>query len=182
MLIKSSNITYIYYFFLLFIQIYLVKSNESDTPGNLTDFSICKVSHLGLDYIGHIAQTESRVRCQSWTATKPVHKVDESFVDKMFSDFSMKRSKNYCRNPDHHAFGPWCYTMESNLINETCAIPLCSFTECRITGPGIEYGGSHKHGVSGIPILFLKDIFYLFVALRLGISIEVHDSSLLLAD
>lgn len=118
-------------------------------PGNLTDLDICKVSHLGLEFAGHVSKTESGVRCQSWTAEKPVHKVDPSFTNEKFIDFSMKKAKNYCRNPNRDPKGPWCYTMNHDLIDETCAIPLCSFTECKVTGPGMEYGGTHNYGVTG---------------------------------
>ncbi|XP_060536177.1 uncharacterized protein LOC132708084 [Cylas formicarius] len=61
----------------------------------------------------------------------------------------VNRIKNYCRNPDKRPTGPWCYTMNNDLIYESCAIPLCSFSQCRITGPGIEYGGTQSKGFSG---------------------------------
>ncbi|XP_050296163.1 uncharacterized protein LOC126736018 isoform X3 [Anthonomus grandis grandis] len=117
-------------------------------PGNRTDLSRCKLSHLGLEYTGNIGKTESNVRCQSWTSNQP-HKVSGDYTDQMFPFGSKKASKNYCRNPDRKPTGPWCYTMNSDLIDETCAIPLCSISECRLTGPGMEYGGKHDKGTSG---------------------------------
>lgn len=122
---------------------------RNKVPGNLTDLSVCKVSHLGIDYVGHIGNTESLVKCQSWTATNPIHKMDPEYTDDTFSDFSKKTAGTFCRNPSRDPLGPWCYTMDEQLINETCAIPLCSFSHCRITGPGMEYAGIHKSGFSG---------------------------------
>lgn len=122
---------------------------EESLPGNLTDFAKCKVSHLGIDYHGDIGKTEGGVRCQSWSTDTPVHKVDVKYTDNKFPDGSRKQAKNYCRNPNRDMKGPWCYTMDPTLSDDTCAIPLCSLTECKITGPGIEYAGDLKQGVSG---------------------------------
>ncbi|XP_026678433.1 hepatocyte growth factor-like [Diaphorina citri] len=36
---------------------------------------------------------------------------------------------------------PWCYTLDPNVIDDVCDIPLCSYEDCRITGPGMEYSG-----------------------------------------
>ncbi|KAG5896415.1 hypothetical protein JTB14_022498 [Gonioctena quinquepunctata] len=116
--------------------------------GNLTDMNVCKVSHLGLEYTGHIAKSESKVRCQSWTSEVP-HKIPDDLLDARFADGSKKRAKNYCRNPTKDAMGPWCYTMNYDLQFETCGIPLCRFSQCKVTGPGMEYAGEHHKGVSG---------------------------------
>lgn len=67
-------------------------------PGNLTDFSVCKVSHLGVEYRGSIGKTESNVRCQTWTSNEP-HKVADALTDAKFPLGSKRASKNYCRNP-----------------------------------------------------------------------------------
>lgn len=67
-------------------------------PGNLTDLTLCKVSHLGLEYRGTVAKTESNVRCQSWSSDQP-HKVHHDLTDDRFPLGSKKASKNYCRNP-----------------------------------------------------------------------------------
>ncbi|KAL3288358.1 hypothetical protein HHI36_002806 [Cryptolaemus montrouzieri] len=72
----------------------------------------------------------------------------DSITDSDFPDASREMSKNYCRNPNRDPKGPWCYTMNEDLINETCSIPLCSFSECRLTGPGMEYMGEHGKSVS----------------------------------
>lgn len=119
------------------------------TFGNLTDLSLCKVSHLGVEYRGSIAKTESGVRCQKWETDTPVHQVNEDYVDSKFPELSRRRANNFCRNPSRDPKGPWCYTMDPNLIDDTCGLPICVYTECRITGPGIEYGGQHNSAASG---------------------------------
>ncbi|XP_030744966.1 plasminogen-like [Sitophilus oryzae] len=139
----NKKLTLIISLFVVFLRGFLSEL----PPGNLTDFSVCKVSHLGLGYTGTIAKTESRVRCQTWSMDMP-HKIDQKITDDAFPFGSKKFSKNYCRNPDRRVDGPWCYTMNEDLMYETCAVPLCSFSECKITGPGSEYGGNHNRGVS----------------------------------
>ncbi|KAF5275199.1 hypothetical protein FQR65_LT04231 [Abscondita terminalis] len=120
--------------------------------GNLTeiytDLNYCKLSHLGLEYQGYQAQTESGIRCQLWKTENPIHKVEIDFGDDNFPDFSKKKSKNYCRNPNKDPKGPWCYTLDPNLIDETCALPICTYIDCKITGPGIEYAGIHSKSLS----------------------------------
>lgn len=123
---------------------------EDTPPGNLTDLSICKVSHLGIEYVGQIAKTDSKVRCQSWTALQP-HKISSDIKDEQFPEGSAKKAKNYCRNPTKDlAMGPWCYSMNYDLEYESCGIPLCSYSHCKLTGPGMEYAGIHNKGLSGM--------------------------------
>lgn len=122
---------------------------QESVPGNLTDFSVCKVSHLGLEYSGDVSKTEGGVRCQSWSAANPIHKIDSAYGDDRFPEFSRKGAKNRCRNPSGDVKGPWCYTMDPRLMDDTCAIPLCSLSQCKLTGPGMEFGGDLNHGVSG---------------------------------
>ncbi|KAL1488031.1 hypothetical protein ABEB36_015404 [Hypothenemus hampei] len=131
----------------LLISILIKWIQNEAPPGNLTDLDQCKLSHLGVEYTGSIGKTESNVRCQSWISNSP-HKVNDSLVDDQFPYHSKKKSKNYCRNPDRKSSGPWCYTMNSDLIDETCTVPLCSYSECKLTGPGMEFGGFHNKGYS----------------------------------
>lgn len=131
----------------LLFDIFVVFGEEP--PGTLTDLSECKVSHLGVEYSGQISKTESRVRCQSWTAKFP-HKVREDLQSALFPEGSKQKASNFCRNPTKDSsMGPWCYTMSTDLQFETCGLPLCSYTECKITGPGIEYAGKIKKSVTG---------------------------------
>ncbi|GJQ66748.1 hypothetical protein Trydic_g4688 [Trypoxylus dichotomus] len=120
-----------------------------EESGNLTDVSECKVSHMGLDFLGPIGKTQSGARCQAWASPTPLHRVDPKYTDEKFSDFSKEKAKNYCRNPSRDPTGPWCYTMTPDNIYETCGVPLCIYTECRVTGPGMEYGGGVKKTTTG---------------------------------
>lgn len=123
---------------------------DDKLPGNRTDFTQCKMSHLGLEYMGDISLTEGGVRCQSWSAgTKAVHKVNDIYTDNKFPDGSKLAAKSHCRNPNRDKKGPWCYTMDVDLSDDTCAVPLCLLTECKLSGPGMEYGGKRKKGASG---------------------------------
>lgn len=121
-------------------------------PGNLTDISKCKLSHLGVEYLGYTSKTESLVRCQAWNTNFP-HQIMDSITDDDFPESSKEMAKNYCRNPNLDPKGPWCYSLNEDLINETCAVPLCSFSQCRLTGPGMEYAGEHKKTISGFNLI-----------------------------
>nr|CAI5847138.1 unnamed protein product [Callosobruchus analis] len=74
--------------------------------------------------------------------------VRSDIEDKQFPERSMKSAKNHCRNPTRDPMGPWCYTMNYDLEFEACGIPLCSYSLCKITGPGMEYAGKHGKTVS----------------------------------
>ncbi|XP_076293122.1 uncharacterized protein LOC143215152 [Lasioglossum baleicum] len=76
-------------------------------------------------------------------------KVSKDIHDDDFPERSMKTVKNYCRNPTGEPRGPWCYTLDLSLIDDRCDIPLCNFGECRLSGPGAEYGGTRHVGGSG---------------------------------
>lgn len=134
---------------LLSVLLLIILYNGGRSLINLTDLLICKVSHLGIEYGGHLMKTESGVRCQLWEIDNPLHKIDESLTNNLFPEKSRKKARNYCRNPSRDPKGPWCYTLDPNLIDETCGIPLCSYNYCRVTGSGIEYGGEHNHAASG---------------------------------
>lgn len=137
-----------FWFKLSFLLPILTDMGDGEEVENLTDISACKLSHKGLEYMGDIAKSESWVRCQSWTSNDP-HVIADTIVDDMFPELSRKKAKNYCRNPTKDPEGPWCYTMNMDLKFETCGIPLCSVSECRVTGPGMEYSGKHNRGLSG---------------------------------
>lgn len=105
---------------------------------NLTDIKQCKLTHMGLEFAGEVDTTEGGVRCQSW------HAKQVGLTDSMFPGKSIRAARNYCRNPTRRADGPWCYSMDAELLDDVCMVPLCRYTECRITGPGMEYAGRHN--------------------------------------
>jgi len=43
----------------------------------------------------------------------------EGYASKGIGDHS------FCRNPDNKKTGPWCYTLNSAVSWQTCAIPIC---------------------------------------------------------
>lgn len=65
------------------------------------------------------------------------HNLNNFEIDEDFPERSIILAENFCRNPTKRLTGPWCYTMDENVIDDSCDIPLCSFKGCRLTGPGI---------------------------------------------
>ncbi|XP_034194054.2 uncharacterized protein LOC117610589 isoform X2 [Osmia lignaria lignaria] len=114
-----------------------------------TDLMKCKLTQIGMEYRGSISKTVGDIRCQNWGSEEPIHEVSGDIHDQDFPEKSMKAAKNYCRNPTGDYKGPWCYTSDPSLIDDVCDIPLCNFGECRISGPGAEYGGSKEISSSG---------------------------------
>ncbi|XP_076390589.1 uncharacterized protein LOC100884062 [Megachile rotundata] len=114
-----------------------------------TDLMKCKLTQKGMEYRGSIARTVGDVRCQNWDSEEPIHEVSGDIRDQDFPERSMKAAKNYCRNPTGDIKGPWCYTLDPSLIDDVCDIPLCNFGECKLSGPGAEYGGSKETSSSG---------------------------------
>ncbi|XP_044587658.1 uncharacterized protein LOC123267181 [Cotesia glomerata] len=121
-----------------------------------SNFTRCKFSQLGGDYVGTIAVTKSGIRCQMWTGIEQIHKVDERIRDIDFPDGSKSLAKNYCRNPTNDSRGLWCYTIEKSVEIEECDIPLCNYQENRVTGTGVEYGGKFKTSLSQKECKFWK--------------------------
>ncbi|KAI5730519.1 hypothetical protein M8J76_014601 [Diaphorina citri] len=112
-----------------------------DDYNPLRDLKKCKLTHSGTEYKGDVARSFSGLPCQYWDSSNPLHAVDTSLKDDDFPDRSKKAARNYCRNPNKKYAMPWCYTLDPNVIDDVCDIPLCSYEDCRITGPGMEYSG-----------------------------------------
>lgn len=120
----------------------------ADGTSHKRDLKSCKVTHKGLNYVGHLSQTEQGIRCQKWSTDVPIHAISPEIQDDKFPEKSMVKAKNYCRNPTHIMEGPWCYTISVDVERENCDIPLCVFDKCRITGPGMEYAGKLTKSVT----------------------------------
>nr|CAD7403021.1 unnamed protein product [Timema cristinae] len=116
----------------------------------MTDLRKCKLTHKGLEYTGPVSKTAGGIRCQFWETTNPIHKPAEGIEDTNFPDGTKKAARNFCRNPTGQEDGPWCYSMDANLREDFCDVPLCIFTECRLSGPGVEYGGKVKKAGSDV--------------------------------
>ncbi|KAM6139170.1 plasminogen-like [Phoenicopterus ruber ruber] len=81
------------------------------------------LSGKGEDYRGRIATTESGNACQHWNTQFP-HK--HGWIPDRYPCKGLE--ENYCRNPDGEK-RPWCYTINSSVRWEYCAIPHCDGTE-----------------------------------------------------
>ncbi|XP_050536956.1 uncharacterized protein LOC126903058 isoform X1 [Daktulosphaira vitifoliae] len=77
---------------------------------------------------------------------------DDEFVDK-----SKTFAKNYCRNPNGTRSDLWCYTYDPEIPIESCAVPLCISKKCKMTGPGVEYGGRINNTKTGYSCLKWTD-------------------------
>ncbi|XP_050751137.1 plasminogen-like [Gymnogyps californianus] len=81
------------------------------------------LSGKGEDYRGRIAITESGNACQQWNMQFP-HR--HGWIPDRYPCKGLE--ENYCRNPDGEK-RPWCYTINSSVRWEYCAIPQCDGTE-----------------------------------------------------
>ncbi|XP_009980392.1 PREDICTED: plasminogen [Tauraco erythrolophus] len=115
------------------------------------------LSGKGEDYRGRIAITESGNTCQHWNTQFP-HR--HGWIPDRYPCKGLE--ENYCRNPDGEK-KPWCYTTNSSIWWEYCAIPHCDGTEQAIAdvpvqvplseecyrGKGQSYRGTTSITVSG---------------------------------
>lgn len=88
----------------------------------------------GKAYRGKKATTVAGTPCQAWAAQDP-HR------HRIFTPESNPRAgleKNYCRNPDDDANGPWCYTMNPNKLFDYCDVPLCASSSFDCGKPKVE--------------------------------------------
>ncbi|XP_009703613.1 PREDICTED: plasminogen-like [Cariama cristata] len=86
------------------------------------------LSGKGEDYRGRIAVTESGNACQHWNTQFP-HR--HGWIPDRYPCKGLE--ENYCRNPDGEK-RPWCYTANSSVRWEYCAIPHCDGTEQETAG------------------------------------------------
>merc|ERR1719431_1218626 len=71
-------------------------------------------------YNGTKSTTCNHRKCQAWNQQWP-HKHDQTKDRFDAGGFET----NYCRNPDGHQRGAWCYTMDGDKRWEYCCIPTC---------------------------------------------------------
>nr|AHK09950.1 blood coagulation factor II [Ctenopharyngodon idella] len=96
----------------------------SRTPQNINSLRICATTegdcfiNIGAKYAGKVSVTKSGKACQYWKSNFP-HKIDE------FNVTQLKLQENFCRNPDKHKDGPWCFTRDPTVRRETCNVPKC---------------------------------------------------------
>ena len=64
--------------------------------------------NTGVSYDGVVRVTRSGYECQYWNTTENYRSVG---------------THNYCRNT--HGGAPWCYTVDKEVIWETCDVKIC---------------------------------------------------------
>uniref|UniRef100_A0A669CMX7 trypsin n=1 Tax=Oreochromis niloticus TaxID=8128 RepID=A0A669CMX7_ORENI len=75
----------------------------------------------GVNYTGDISITQSGRVCQHWRHGFP-HPI---FREYNASEPGSNLKENFCRNPDSHPEGPWCFTKDPCVQKETCRVPIC---------------------------------------------------------
>ncbi|VVC27876.1 Immunoglobulin-like fold,Kringle,Kringle-like fold,Thrombospondin type-1 (TSP1) repeat,Kringle [Cinara cedri] len=127
-------------------------------PFTTADVNIrkCKLTHSGIEYRGNVFITKFKSLCRRWDSIEVLVNAFKLLNDTRwnFPDGSRQAAKNYCRNPNETREDLWCYTYSphGNPV-ESCAVPLCNSKMCRLTGPGVEYGGYVNVTKSGYPCL-----------------------------
>ncbi|XP_026531031.1 plasminogen [Notechis scutatus] len=102
----------------------------------------CRIG-IGVDYRGTESKTQNGVVCQKWAENSP-HSPNYRPSD--YPNASLE--ENYCRNPDHDAKGPWCYTTNPEIRFDFCNIPECE-EECMHCS-GENYRGKVSTTESGL--------------------------------
>ncbi|KAK2148431.1 hypothetical protein LSH36_498g02008 [Paralvinella palmiformis] len=79
-----------------------------------------------------------------------LHPDQHSYSDEDFPDQSITEAANFCRNPDKKpGSGPWCFTMDSDVVWESCGVPFCNDKHCKPTHLGTTYKGTRSRTASG---------------------------------
>ena len=126
-----------------------IGAGVSLVPSDITCF--CLVD--GSDYRGTVSTTSTGATCLEWTESMikqyPGAGLGSYLVHTVRSS-GMGSPHNYCRNPTHHAEGPWCYVPGGHI--EYCtSVTQCTVgldgTRCRTTAPSdggevVIHGGS----------------------------------------
>ena len=70
----------------------------------------------GRDYQGTAAWSKSGKACLKWSGEKPYK-----------HGYTNVGDHNFCRNPDNHEKGVWCYITDKEKRWEECDVPKCDF-------------------------------------------------------
>ena len=83
----------------------------------------CSITEDGiLHYQGKHSFTRFEHECLPWTDLQTVY-ADIINEPNFFTDPSIKAAKNFCRNPNMNANGPWCYVQDEETISmEECDV------------------------------------------------------------
>ncbi|XP_068132289.1 hepatocyte growth factor isoform X2 [Hyperolius riggenbachi] len=106
----------------------------------------------GINYRGTVSRTRFRLQCAMWE--KNIGDLRRHTFKE--PDISILE-KNYCRNPDNDAHGPWCYTENPLIPWDYCQISRCaddtSPAITAIENPGSCVPTKHVRVVNGSPAL-----------------------------
>ena len=83
----------------------------------------------GRSYEGTVRKTRSGYECQYWNRT---------------DNYNKEGTHNYCRNTEAGG-APWCYTVDNDVIWETCDVKICCHKS--------------KNQQSNVPIYYVQLIF-----------------------
>lgn len=113
--------------------------------------------------------------------------VDSNIRNEHFPERSVKLAKNYCRNPTRDIKGPWCYTMESSVINDSCDVLLCNFGGNIQSISKITCCQQRIIYILACPSCFSRDIFYILLSIYvilclLDVARQLSKENILLAN
>lgn len=74
----------------------------------------------GKNYMGNLSKTRSGLTCSMWDKN-----MEDLHRHIFWEPDASKLNKNYCRNPDDDAHGPWCYTGNPLIPWDYCPISRC---------------------------------------------------------
>ncbi|KAM8979826.1 hepatocyte growth factor isoform X3 [Sarcophilus harrisii] len=74
----------------------------------------------GKNYMGNLSKTRSGLTCSMWDKN-----MEDLHRHTFWEPDASKLNKNYCRNPDDDAHGPWCYTGNLLVPWDYCPISRC---------------------------------------------------------
>eukprot|EP00058_Branchiostoma_floridae_P027296 XP_002612787.1 hypothetical protein BRAFLDRAFT_233110 [Branchiostoma floridae] len=74
----------------------------------------------GASYRGTVSVTKTGKPCQRWDSQTPR---THNFPPADYPSSGLEQ--NYCRNPDLHSDGVWCYTTYGGPKWELCDVPIC---------------------------------------------------------
>ncbi|KAM9836155.1 prothrombin [Aulostomus maculatus] len=96
------------------------------------------ISGKGVNYEGNINITMSGRKCQGWSHSFP-HPIQREYNA---SEPGSILKENFCRNPDSHPDGPWCFTEDPTVQREFCRVPICgkAFTPPTVAPKPIKTG------------------------------------------
>ena len=86
----------------------VICTHSYDSRKSVFFHTACQYSDIGGTYTGSLSVTVGGVTCLNWEEDVS-HKFESDWA---FPDDEVEDAENYCRNPDGHDGGPWCFIPE----------------------------------------------------------------------